>query len=194
MSDSGGKLGNAPEPAGSVAERATEELAFERGKQHAARVFLVAVAGMLIVAAIVAYLVFQNRPATETPYEAAVAGLSTPSIRPVPAPGSPNPPELRGDQAAAAGRGAPSRAMQLELHATAACRVEAQVDGKRVLARMLARGERATLTVHESAVLRVGNAGALELTIDGRRARALGHRGEDTTVRITRDRIAEYLR
>jgi cytoskeleton protein RodZ len=40
-----------------------EELAFERRKQLAARVFLIAVAVMIIFAGVIVYLVLQNRPA-----------------------------------------------------------------------------------------------------------------------------------
>ena len=39
-----------------------EEVAFERGKQHAARVFVVAVLLMLIIAAVVVYVLLQYRP------------------------------------------------------------------------------------------------------------------------------------
>ena len=152
-----------------------DEIAFERQKRHAARVFLVAVAGMLIVSAIIAYVVLQNRPETETPYEAAVPGRLTPPAT------------------AAGGRGeiAPLR---IEIHATGRCWVSATVDGSQVLARTLQAGERATLVVNESAVLDVDDAGAFGFTIDGRPGRVLGRKGETTTARITRETVASYLR
>jgi cytoskeletal protein RodZ len=61
----------APSP---VAQLPAEDVAFERRQRHAARVFLLAIAVMLAAAAVIGYVVFLNRPATETPYEAAVPG------------------------------------------------------------------------------------------------------------------------
>jgi len=169
-----------------------DELAFERRKQHAARVFVVATAGMLLVAAVVGYVVYRNRPATDTPYEVARPQVSTPSNRPAAAPAAPT----RGPSVGAetAGGRTPAGAMQLELHATSACRIDAQVDGQPALNRVLRSGERTAFTVQESAVLSIGDSAAVELFIDGRRARTLGRRGEARTVRITRETIADYLR
>jgi cytoskeletal protein RodZ len=187
-----------PQPRGPVAETFAGEIAFEREKRHAARVFLIAVAGMLMVAAVVGYVVLQTRPETETPHEAAVPGVLTPSPAAVPAvqadPVAPLPaaPAATGAaQAVAAGASGP---MRIEIHATGECWVSASVDGQRVMAKVLQPGDRATLTVHESALLSVGNAGAFEFTIDGRPGRALGERGETRTARITRQTLASYLR
>ena len=52
----------APAPA-QAARIPEEEIAFERRKQVAARVFLVAVAVMIVVAAVTVYLLLQSRPA-----------------------------------------------------------------------------------------------------------------------------------
>ena len=177
-----------------MARLSGDELAFERGKQHAARVFLAATAGMLIIAAIVAYVVYQNRPPTETPHEAASPGRSVRPAVPAPAPGLSTAAQPAGAAAAAPATADRAGAMRLDLHATSACRVDAQVDGHRAIDRVLQPGERVTLTVHEIAVLRLGDAGALELTIDGRPGRALGRRGEAATARITRATMADFLR
>ncbi|HJR60256.1 MAG TPA: helix-turn-helix domain-containing protein [Vicinamibacterales bacterium] len=53
---------DAPAPA-TAARIPEEEVAFERRKQVAARVFLVAVAVMIVVAAVTVYLLLQSRPA-----------------------------------------------------------------------------------------------------------------------------------
>jgi hypothetical protein len=156
-------------------ERGMDEIAFERQKRHAARVFVVAVAGMLIIAAVIAYVVLQNRPETETPFEAAVPGLLTPA-------------------ATAAGGPGQIAPLRIEIHATGRCWVSATVDGRQVLARTLQAGERATLVVNESAVFDVDDAGAFGFTIDGRPGRPLGRTGETTTARITRETVASYLR
>ena len=52
-----------PPPPARVAQVPEEELAFERRKQLAARVFLIAVAVMIICAGVIVYLLLQNRPA-----------------------------------------------------------------------------------------------------------------------------------
>ena len=59
-----------PPPPVPVVQIPEEELAFERRRLRAARVFLVAVAAMLVVAALLVYLVLRSRPATLTPHEA----------------------------------------------------------------------------------------------------------------------------
>lgn len=57
-----------------VVEVPEEEIAFERRRQRAARVFLFAIAAMLIVSAVIVYLVLRSRPQTETPHEAGTVG------------------------------------------------------------------------------------------------------------------------
>jgi len=59
-----------------------EEIAFEKNKQRMAIAFLVAVAAMLIIGAIVLYVVLHNRPGTATPAEAAGATMVNPAEPP----------------------------------------------------------------------------------------------------------------
>ena len=54
-----------------------EEVEFERRKQLAARVFLLALAAMILLSVLVGYFVLQNRPTTSTPYEAGQTGMNT---------------------------------------------------------------------------------------------------------------------
>lgn len=70
-----------------------EEIAFEKHKQRMARAFLVAVAVMLIIGAIVVYVVLRNRPDTATPAEAAGARMVNPAEPP--ASGTPSTPPAR---------------------------------------------------------------------------------------------------
>jgi cytoskeleton protein RodZ len=70
-----------PPPPAPVVHIPEEEIAFERRKQRAARVFLFAVAAMIIIAAVIVYVLVQNRPQTETPHEAGTTG----ALKPVPA-------------------------------------------------------------------------------------------------------------
>ena len=149
------------------------EIAFERRKQHAARVFIVAVAGMLIVSALVGYVVFQARPETATPYEAGRAGVAS-----------------RPGVAAAV----PSGPIRIEIHATGVCQVSAEVDGRKVLERLLQPGERTGLTASQTVLITVSDAGAFAFTLNGRPGRPLGEPGQRGTAHITHETLAGYLR
>ncbi len=59
-----------------------EEIAFERNKQRMAIAFIVVVAVMLIIGAVVMYVVLRNRPQTITPAEAAGASMVNPAEPP----------------------------------------------------------------------------------------------------------------
>ena len=59
-----------------------EEIAFEKNKRRMAIAFLVAVALMLVIGALVVYIVLQNRPDTSTPAEAAGANMVNPAQPP----------------------------------------------------------------------------------------------------------------
>ena len=59
-----------------------EEIEFEKNKRRMAVAFLVAIAVMLILGALVVYLVLRNRPATATPAEAAGARMINPAEPP----------------------------------------------------------------------------------------------------------------
>lgn len=59
-----------------------EEIAFERNKKRMAIVFLLAIAAMLIVGAVIAYLVLRDRPNSVSPAEAAGAVMVNPAEPP----------------------------------------------------------------------------------------------------------------
>jgi cytoskeleton protein RodZ len=65
-----------PPPTVAAVRVPDEEIELERRKQQAARVFLLALAVMILLSAIVGYLVLQNRPTTATPYEAGQTGMN----------------------------------------------------------------------------------------------------------------------
>jgi hypothetical protein len=69
--------------------------------------------------------------------------------------------------------------------------VEARADGEQVLYRLLPAGERHELRARRDLRLRVGDAGAVSLTVDGRDAGVLGRPGEvrDLTFSPRRARI-----
>lgn len=67
------------------------------------------------------------------------------------------------------------------------------LDGERKFERELDAGEQATVQAQNEVVLRVGNAGAISLTINGVAALPLGRQGEPVTTRITPDNYTRLL-
>lgn len=63
--------------------------------------------------------------------------------------------------------------------------ISASADGKRAIYRVLQPGARENLTATRDISVRTGNAGGVELTINGRAAGAMGKSGEVRTLRIT---------
>jgi cytoskeletal protein RodZ len=161
-----------------------------------ARVFLFAVAVMLVAAGVLVYVLLRNRPGAESPAEGAGARMVTPAEPP--ASGTPAGQPTTLEPAAAApvssSPGSTRGPMRLELHPNGPCWVSVEADGKVVLSRMMQSGERETLTVPEGVAITVGDAAAFAFTIDGREGRPLGRAGEVKTARITRATLAEFVR
>jgi len=78
---------------------------------------------------------------------------------------------------------APS-ALNVVLTANAPAWVRANADGKRAIYRVLEPGSREQLTAAREISVLTGNAGGVELTINGRAAGAMGKSGEVRTLRI----------
>ena len=77
--------------------------------------------------------------------------------------------------------------------ATGVCFVEATADGELVVGRELQPGERQVFRVQSELVLRVADASALSLTLNGAPARSLGGPGEAITLRLTPGDFSGYL-
>lgn len=160
-----------------------EEVAFEHRKQQAARAFVGLLVLMLVLSAAVFYYVLRRRPDASTPSVATTpAATAAAHAAGRPASDAPQPPAP------------PIGDIQVEIHPTGPCWVNAVVDGKSVIARVIQPGERQRLTVKELAVITVGDAGAFAFTIGGRAGRPLGAAGEVKTARITRESIPQYVR
>lgn len=107
--------------------------------------------------------------------------------------------ETTNDAAAANADSSPDRAavptgpLRFELHPQGPCWLSANVDGTQVVAKLLQAGDRQTLEASESLVLRVGDPGALSLSINGLAARPLGRPGQPVNVRITKENFREFL-
>jgi cytoskeleton protein RodZ len=83
--------------------------------------------------------------------------------------------------------------LTVELVPRGPCWLVATVDGARVVARLLQPGERQTLEITEEALLRVGDPGALSISINGQTGRVLGPPGQPINVKITKDNFKEFL-
>jgi cytoskeletal protein RodZ len=84
-------------------------------------------------------------------------------------------------------------ALQLEIHATAACWLAADADGERVIYRLVEAGEQILIEAHGSIDLRIGDAGAVTYSINGEPGRPLGAPGEAVTARVTADTIDRFI-
>jgi cytoskeletal protein RodZ len=83
--------------------------------------------------------------------------------------------------------------LQITLRVSRPCWISATADGQRVLYRTLQPGEQQTIPVLDALALRVGDAGALALAVDGAPARSLGGSGQPVSVRLTRENFREIL-
>ena len=84
-------------------------------------------------------------------------------------------------------------AMEITLVSRGPCWLLVKLDGNVVLSRTLESGERLAYPVRTAVMLSVGNAGLLDLTINGKAAKPLGVRGQVVTVNITPETAAAFL-
>jgi cytoskeletal protein RodZ len=87
----------------------------------------------------------------------------------------------------------PDAPLTLELQPRGPCWVEVTADGKRVVGKLMDAGQRQTITVHDDAMLRVGEPGAFAFTIDGVSGRSVGEPGRPAWVRINRQNYKTFL-
>lgn len=78
-----------------------------------------------------------------------------------------------------------SGGLALELSAGRECWVSLSADGERVIYRLLQPGERATVRARERVLLRIGDAGALSISVNGGPLQATGADGEVRTMTLT---------
>lgn len=81
----------------------------------------------------------------------------------------------------------------IEISAAGWCWIAAETDGERVLYRLVEPGERVTLEGERAIRLRLGDAGAVALSINGGPRRSLGKNGEVVELEVTADNL-EALR
>jgi cytoskeleton protein RodZ len=85
------------------------------------------------------------------------------------------------------------RVLHVEVRAVGPCWLSARADGSPVAYQLMQPGEKRAFDVHDAAALRVGDAGALEFSINGAAGRSLGRAGQPVNVRITPDNFREFL-
>jgi cytoskeletal protein RodZ len=83
--------------------------------------------------------------------------------------------------------------LQVEVLAQGPCWLGATADGKRVVYRVLSKGERLTLEAREELALRIGDAGNFRFSINGIPGRRLGDRGDDLTVHLTPTNFRKFV-
>jgi cytoskeleton protein RodZ len=88
----------------------------------------------------------------------------------------------------------PAKPMTLELRPQGPCWVEVTADGQRLLGKLMDAGQRTTLTIDNSATMRVGDPGAFGFAIDGVEGRSLGTAGLPVTVQISRENYKTLLK
>lgn len=142
------------------------------------------IAIVVVVVAVVAVSVWQGRAFWQRRKLAAAAAAAA-AASPAPsdaAPASATPPTV------------PSPSLVVELVATADCAVSVGVDGAVAPdPRPLRTGERQRVEAGQEVVVDVSDAGAVQLTINGKVARPLGKAGTRARTRITRDNIGAFF-
>jgi ribosome-binding protein aMBF1 (putative translation factor) len=102
-------------------------------------------------------------------------------------------PAVQDDRLTADATNAVGGPLRLELRTQGLCWIVVSVDGEPVLARLLQAGEHHSFAVESEAVMRVGDPGAVTMSINGRTGRPLGAPGEPVDLTITRSNFREFL-
>jgi cytoskeleton protein RodZ len=137
-----------------------------------------------LAAALIIYTAFVVRPA-DAPADQDMAGTVATGGELVDAPAS--------TSAAVPTSVNSQQGLRLELQPRGECWVSATVDGRLVVYRLMAAGERATLDARDEVLLRVGDAGAFVYVINGTPGRPLGQPGQPVTIRITKGNYNAWL-
>ena len=82
----------------------------------------------------------------------------------------------------------------VQLHAVASSWLQVWTDGKLALSRNVTSGEALTFQADKELTLQVGNAAALDWTVNGKPARVLGASGEVKKVTLTPETAAQFVK
>jgi cytoskeletal protein RodZ len=168
-------LGDEPEPSPTTARPEAAHVAPEpiaSGAPAGARfwpVALVAVAGIALLS-----MVNNRAGAPSEPAAVGTAGLAAP-------PAAMAPIQTTADK------------LTLEIRPAGVVWVEVRVDGQQVLYRLLQPGERHTFEARDDLAIVIGDASALEYSINGEPGRTLGGPAEKRIIHVTRDNYREFV-
>lgn len=171
-----------------------EDREFLYRQQRAVRLLrgaVVVVAAIAVAALLYELWVWWPRPEPAVP---AVAH-TTPAPSPPPASTEPAPPAAKpaAEQPPAPKPEPPRKPMVFEFAATAPCLLELIADGVLVFNRELLAGERQRVEATKELRVQAGDAGALEWTINGVRAAALGEAGKSGQATVTPETRRKFL-
>jgi len=138
-----------------------------------------------LVVGLLALAIARGTPDTPSSETGAVgtAGSTTSAPTPARSSGTASPPAATSPQT-----------LTIDIQAGAALWVTGAADGKRVLYRLLAPGERVSIQAKESLAFRVGDASAFTYWINGVAGKPIGGPGEVRDLEITRANLASYTR
>jgi cytoskeletal protein RodZ len=86
-----------------------------------------------------------------------------------------------------------STGLEIVVHPTGDCWVEAVADGEVQLYRLMHGGDRATIRARRQVELRIGEPSTFAFTINGNAGRAVGRPGQPATVRISAGNAATFV-
>lgn len=153
-----------------------------------ARYRSLSVVGMLGLAAALIFYTALSVRSTDTPSNAETAGpVATGGEVVVP------PTDRQTEQVPVPAQENGQSGLRLELQPRGECWVSATVDGRLVVYRLMAPGERATLDARDEISLRVGDAGVFAYSINGTPGRSLGRQGQPVTIHITKGNYSGLL-
>ncbi len=162
-------------------------------EQHQWRRQLVVTAVIVLVSAVAYFLLASNathrRPAADTEAPAPPATQSA-----LPATDDGPPVGTRGSGPAPPTATPAPALLRLEWQPERPCWVSVKADGRSAIQRLMKPGDRTSVDVENSAVVRVGDAEACALSVNGSPAHAMGPSGQPLTVRITRENYQQFIR
>ena len=176
-----------------------EDREFLDRQQRAVRLLrggLVVIAAVAVAALLYELWVWWPRPeptAGTVPHTTPAVSPSPPPASSDPAPPTTKPAAEQPPAPVAAKPEPPRKPMVFEFAATAPCLLELIADGVVVFNRELQAGERQRVEATKELRVHAGDAGALEWTINGARAAALGEAGQSAQATVTPETRRKFL-
>jgi cytoskeletal protein RodZ len=180
-------------PTGRLSSLQAEDHLAVESERYAATTFVRLFAFSIPLAVAIIYLGSAGRPGVTplAPQAEPVAAAGVEQTQPGPTP-LVSARSADGDTAATTGSGSPDRLL-VTLAARRQCWVSVTIDAQRAFEGLLQAGEQRTLETRGAMVLTIGDASALEMMLNGEKARSLGADGQVVTVRLNLTNFSEYV-